>query len=112
MFDSRTDRPVINGTHRAGHALRSYREHGKGDFVQYGTPRQRLMVLPKAERDAIAEGLADYEAQVRDELSSMDVSECIDAMGDALFYRDLMDGLLYDTDPGVLADRMAAAAGL
>jgi len=73
MYDSRTDHPRVSGTHRVGHKYRSWRELGKGDLIDYGTPRARRLATPEAKRAAIAEGLDEvvvaqytYEAAVRE----------------------------------------------
>lgn len=65
---SRTDHPRLPhrkgaNAHRVGHANRSYREHGKGDYLDWGTPRARHLALPSETRRAIAEGLADLLAE-------------------------------------------------
>lgn len=52
MYDSRSDHPR-GGTHWP----RAWREYGKGDYIDWGTPRQRRLATPEAERVAIAEGL-------------------------------------------------------
>jgi hypothetical protein len=66
MYDSRDDRPVINKSHRAGHAHRlDCTEPGKGDWINYGTPKARRLATKRAEREAIAEGFAEYEAELQ-----------------------------------------------
>ena len=63
MYDSRSDRPVYPGTHRAGHAVRhDCAEMGVGDYVDWGTPRSRRLALPAVTRREIADGLAEFFA--------------------------------------------------
>jgi hypothetical protein len=42
---SKTDHPRIPGTHRVGHAPRSWQEMGKGDVIDYGTPKRVVRAL-------------------------------------------------------------------
>lgn len=59
---SKTDHVRIMGTHRVGHAPRSWRDMGKGDRIDYGTPRhvkRRLLLF--TDSVAISEGLDDLE---------------------------------------------------
>lgn len=46
---------------------RRYREHGTGDLIDWATPKARRLATPKAERAAIAEGLADWYADREEE---------------------------------------------
>ena len=59
MYDSRSDHP-----HRGVHWPRSWREMGEGDRIEWGTPRSRVLATPAHERLTIAEGLAEYEADL------------------------------------------------
>lgn len=91
---SRTHHARIKGTHRAGHAQRSHREHGKGNYVDYGTPPARLECLPDAKRAAIAEGLADAEVEyVEPRGCEADYNEALSLNELASWERDLLLGV-------------------
>lgn len=68
MYDSRTDTDVLRSKRGPGwsddrfnpYLWRAWSEVGKGDRIEYGTPRTRVLATKRAERAAIREGLADY----------------------------------------------------
>lgn len=71
MYDSRTDADVLRSKRGPGwngdlthnpYLARCWREMGEGDRIEWGTPRSRVMATKRAERVAIAEGLAEYLA--------------------------------------------------
>lgn len=76
MFDSKSDAP------RGGvHFPRSWREHGKGDRIEYGTRPNRVLATRKATKAAIDEAV---EAMLIDAAEDayenfMFVVECEDA---------------------------------
>src|ERR1044072_5505427 len=102
---SRTDHPGLPhrkgaNAHRVGHARRSYREHGRGDYVDWGTPRGRRPAMPSVTGAESAEGLAEIgldEPRTCRDLGAENDLEC-QRIKDNLDHADLMEDLTYTYD--------------
>ena len=90
MFDSRTDKPVRRNTHTYSTHNRCH-EPGKGDTIEWGTPKSRQLATRKATCEAIAEGIAAYldEHVPAKDMTRMHIEAlAMDANGHECFTRD------------------------